>query len=580
MMSYNFYKAYRLTIFGLMWGICWCSYVSAYPGQDDLFPFVPAAGVSGSTAIDKDDPSFHAWATGYQSLVYGTNVSSLWKTPSLALGPAAGGSYDIVTLGDHGQITLSFLSPIHNRTGADFAVFENSFSSTFLELAWVEVSSDGVHFVRFPNFSYTNDPVGGSGIVDPTNIHGFAGKYQQGQGTPFDLEQLQLAYDAVMNGVDDFSSTYASSLQANFPHLDLNAINYVRIVDVVGDGTALDSEGFVIYEPYPTSGSGGFDLDAIGVINQVGLSGSNQTILFAEVGHQRIADVSVSLAATASSGLPVSYTVQEGPATVIGNQLSFTGYGQVVIQANQSGDGSFAPAVPVTQSLWIADELQHILFVPPSNHIVGATDVQLSVESNSGLPVSLFVDAGPASAVVDELNHTFSSGPTSGTVELRASLEGGEVDGKVYAPATDVIVTFNLVAVDSAQAPKSLSQWQSLNALPQDSTLDSDGDGASDLAEYVGGTDANDASDRPDVQHTLNEATMQVVVTVSQLAQFDMAVETATELGTPSPWSNAVPQIVDQQYTEVDGQPVVLLTIEMPRDDAPSQFWRLSLGAN
>ena len=41
----------------------------------------------------------------------------------------------------------------------------------------------------------------------------------------------------------------------------------VRIVDVVGDGFSLDSSGGVIYDPYPTSGSAGFDLDAVGVSN-------------------------------------------------------------------------------------------------------------------------------------------------------------------------------------------------------------------------------------------------------------------------------------------------------------------------
>jgi len=35
----------------------------------------------------------------------------------------------------------------------------------------------------------------------------------------------------------------------------------------VGDGSNLDSLGEVIYDPYPTSGSAGFDLDAVGVSN-------------------------------------------------------------------------------------------------------------------------------------------------------------------------------------------------------------------------------------------------------------------------------------------------------------------------
>jgi hypothetical protein len=44
----------------------------------------------------------------------------------------------------------------------------------------------------------------------------------------------------------------------------LNAITRVRIVDIIGDGSFFDSDGDVIYDPYPTSGSIGFDLDAVG----------------------------------------------------------------------------------------------------------------------------------------------------------------------------------------------------------------------------------------------------------------------------------------------------------------------------
>jgi len=35
----------------------------------------------------------------------------------------------------------------------------------------------------------------------------------------------------------------------------------------VGDGSCTDSFGNVIYDPHPTEGSAGFDLDAVGVLN-------------------------------------------------------------------------------------------------------------------------------------------------------------------------------------------------------------------------------------------------------------------------------------------------------------------------
>ena len=209
-------------------------------------PYAPAAGEAGSTAVHKDDPDIAAWAAGVAEIVYGEEVEEQWRTPGKALGPAVGDSFDIVCLGRGGSITLTFAHPIWNRAGWDFVVFENGFSDTFLELAYVEVSSDGGNFVRFDNDSLTALPVPGFGALDPTDITGFAGKYRQGYGTPFDLHDL-VTKDEVLNGL-----------------VDLNAITHVRLVDIVGDGTDTDTSGDVIYDPYPTVLSAGFDLDAVG----------------------------------------------------------------------------------------------------------------------------------------------------------------------------------------------------------------------------------------------------------------------------------------------------------------------------
>lgn len=215
-------------------------------------PYAPAAGQPGSTAISKDSAAFMGWATGYLNYLPGSGVDATWQTPQKALGPAEGNSFDIVGLGHGGQLTLSFANPITNGAGFDFAVFENGFSDTFLELAWIEVSSDGLNFSRFPGISFTPAAVGSFGSVDPTNIDGFGGKYRQGFGTPFDLATL-----------------------AGTPGLDINSVSYVRIMDIIGDGSQLDNYPTAfggphpIYDPHPTSGSGGFDLDAIGALNVV-----------------------------------------------------------------------------------------------------------------------------------------------------------------------------------------------------------------------------------------------------------------------------------------------------------------------
>ncbi|TWU42088.1 DUF4465 domain-containing protein [Novipirellula artificiosorum] len=223
-------------------------------------PYAPAAGQPGSTAISMSDPAIIGWATGWEDYRPGTEVGASWQTPGEALGQAEGTSAGIVALGRGGEITLRFEKPIRNGLGADFAVFENALTDTFLELGFVEVSSNGVDFFRFPNDSRTAEPVGSYDSTDPTQINGLAGKYRQGFGTPLDLELLK----------------NASS------RLDVSAVTHVRIIDIVGDGSTTDTSGDAIYDPYPTIGSAGFDLDAVGVINQVPLSTSK--IDFEDVG--------------------------------------------------------------------------------------------------------------------------------------------------------------------------------------------------------------------------------------------------------------------------------------------------------
>jgi autotransporter-associated beta strand protein len=80
------------------------------------------------------------------------------------------------------------------------------------------------------------------------------------------------------------------------------------------------------------------------------ISHATQTITFTNPGAQITTDV-VTLGAWASSGLPVSYEVLVGPATLTGDDsLSFTGAGLVTIVARQAGDDAYAAAPDVTNT--------------------------------------------------------------------------------------------------------------------------------------------------------------------------------------------------------------------------------------
>jgi len=218
-----------------------------------------AAGQPGTTAIHKDSSIIVNWAfkvvdfdRGLQNSSNSASNEANFGDSTNALGAAEGNSSDIVSLGDNGSIVLSFEHPIKNAIGPDFAVYENSFDDSFLELAHVEVSTDGIIFIRLPSISLTNtsSQTGSFASTDPTKIHNLAGKYRQGYGTPFDLEDI----------IDSTG-------------INLDSINFVKIIDVAGSINPLfatyDSQGNIINDPYPTEfGSGGFDLDAVAVVNE------------------------------------------------------------------------------------------------------------------------------------------------------------------------------------------------------------------------------------------------------------------------------------------------------------------------
>jgi hypothetical protein len=72
-----------------------------------------------------------------------------------------------------------------------------------------------------------------------------------------------------------------------------------------------------------------------------------QTISFSNPGTQTYGGMPITLTATASSGLPVSYSVVSGPAMVSSNVLSIQGAGSVTVEADQAGNSEWLPAPPV-----------------------------------------------------------------------------------------------------------------------------------------------------------------------------------------------------------------------------------------
>ncbi len=166
-------------------------------------------------------------------------------------------------------------------------------------------------------------------------------------------------------------------------------------------------------------------------INNV--SNQPQTITFNAVSAKTYGDVVAlsSLGATSSSGLPVSYQVASGPATITSGNLTFASAGTVTIEASQAGDGDFAAATPVQRSITVNAKPLTITGLSASNKIyngsnaatlTGTATLNGVINSDDitliGTPVSNFSDANAGSNKTVTVTGYTLSGTKSGNYSL------------------------------------------------------------------------------------------------------------------------------------------------------------------
>ncbi len=154
---------------------------------------------------------------------------------------------------------------------------------------------------------------------------------------------------------------------------------------------------------------------------------------------------SAALAATASSGLAVSYSVTSGACAIAGNTVTASAAGACLIAANQPGNASFSAAPQVSQSVTIAQAPQSITFNPPTASNFG-TLLSLYATATSGLAVN-FGSNTPAVCSVSGNVVTFLA---LGSCILSAT----QLGNANYAVAT--AVTANVTIADE-QVPSDLN---------------------------------------------------------------------------------------------------------------------------
>lgn len=193
----------------------------------------------------------------------------------------------------------------------------------------------------------------------------------------------------------------------------------------------------------------------------------NQTITFPAIADHTFGDPPIPLVAAASSGLPVTFSVVSGPATLsTSNVLTLTGAGAVTVEADQSGNSGFNPAPPVDISFNVAMADQSIAFAPVPNHSASDPPFALTATTSSGLPVHFDILSGPA--VLDTNDVVTLLG--AGTVTVIAWQPGNSN----YNEAASVQQSFNVSQIPQTITFGTLSQQKQDDApFPLNATASS-----------------------------------------------------------------------------------------------------------
>jgi hypothetical protein len=178
-----------------------------------------------------------------------------------------------------------------------------------------------------------------------------------------------------------------------------------------------------------------------------------QTISFVSPGNQRLGGGPVTLMASASSGLEVSFaSTTPVVCEVVLDQLQSLSVGTCSIEASQAGSATFAAADPVTRTVQVESNLlpQSLQFPSPGDQVLGVAPLTLAATATSGLPVE-FASMTPAVCTADGGQLTLLS---AGTCTLVASQDGGvAVPGDTAFAAAQAVSN----SISVLKAPQTLS---------------------------------------------------------------------------------------------------------------------------
>ena len=149
-----------------------------------------------------------------------------------------------------------------------------------------------------------------------------------------------------------------------------------------------------------------------------------QSVTFPNPGNQYTTSI-VTLSATASSGLPVTFSIQSGPGSASGNTLTFSAAGSVVVRAYQAGNQDY-------QASYQDDTINVSALIPATYtlaqsalHYTGSTLTPTIVPSPAGATTYTVTGTSSATAIGSYTMTVQATGSYTGTSVLNWSIASG-----------------------------------------------------------------------------------------------------------------------------------------------------------
>ena len=356
--------------------------------------------------------------------------------------------------------SISFTAPASGPAGGSATLSATATSGLPVALSVDSGSGAGVCSVSGGTVTYNNS---GSCVIDANQsgnaTYAAAAQVQRTITVASGQKQTQsISFTAPASGTAGGSATLSATATSGLPvALSVDSGSGAGVCSVSGGTVTYNNSGSCVID---ANQSGNATYAAAAQVQRtITVTLKSQSISFTGAPDSGLVGGSATLSATATSGLPVALSVDSGSGagvcTLSGSTVTYAAAGTCLIDANQSGNATWAAAPQAQLKIAVTGKPQTITFTdPPTSGTVGDDPVTLSATATSGLPVALSVDSGSGAGVCTLSGSTVTYA-AAGTCVIDANQPGNATWAAAPQAQLKIAVTGKPQRITVSEAPTS-----------------------------------------------------------------------------------------------------------------------------